>query len=214
MPKVPTPIRYLRTITDHIERYFGTDFFVLDEKKSSVVHVDIHVVRPTPTRPYFALLTSGMSDLDMRVPVGLEDLALAEVCLCLPKEWPLAMDDFGWREPRYFWPIAILQQAARYPHINQTWFSWGHTVGSVERPEPLHVETRFTGLMLLNPATFPEGADTVETEDGRAIHYLALIPLLEQEMKFKQKFDSGTLEEKLKEADVTELLNPKRSSAV
>jgi len=155
-----------------------------------------------------------MSDLDMRVPEGLEDLALAEVCLCLPKEWPLAMDDFGWREPGYFWPIAILQQAARYPHINQTWFSWGHTVGSVERPEPLHVETRFTGLMLANPATFPEGADTVETKDGRAIHYLALIPLLEQEMKFKQKFDSDTLVEKLKEADVTELLNPKRSSVV
>ena len=214
MPKVPTPIRYLPTITDHIERYFGTDFFVLDEKKSSVVHVDVHVVRPTPIRPYFTLLTSGMSDLDMRVPEGLEDLALAEVCLCLPKEWPLAMDDFGWREPRYFWPIAILQQAARYPHINQTWFSWGHTVGSVERPEPLHVETRFTGLMLANPATFPEGADTVETKDGRAIHYLALIPLLDQEMKFKQKFDSDTLVEKLKEADVTELLNPKRSSVV
>ena len=214
MPKVPTPIRYLPTITDHIERYFGTDFFVLDEKKSSVVHVDVHVVCPTPTRPYFTLLTSGMSDLDMRVPEGLEDLALAEVCLCLPKEWPLAMDDFGWREPRYFWPIAILQQAARYPHINQTWFSWGHTVGSVERPEPLHVETRFTGLLLANPATFPEGADTVETKDGRAIHYLALIPLLEQEMKFKQKFDSATLLQKLKESDVTELLNPKRSSVV
>jgi len=214
MPKVPTPIRYLQTITDHIETYFGTDFFVLDEKKSSVVHVDVHVVRPTPTRPHFTLLTSGMSDLDMRVPEGLEDLALAEVCLCLPKEWPLAMDDFGWREPRYFWPVAILQQVARYPHINQTWFSWGHTVGSVERPEPLRVETRFTGLMLVNPATFPEGADTVETKDGRAMHYLALIPLLEQEMKFKQKFDSDTLEEKLKEAGVTELLNSKRSSAV
>jgi hypothetical protein len=198
MHKVPTPIRYLLTITDHIERYFGTDLFVLDEKNSPVVHVDVHVVRPTPTRPYFTLLTSGMSDLDMRVPEGLEDLALAEVCLCLPKAWPLAIDDFGWRELRYFWPIAILQQAARYPHINQTWFSWGHTVGSVERPEPLHVETRFTGLMLANPATFPEGADTVETKDGRAIHYLALIPLLEQEMKFKQKFDSATLLENSK----------------
>jgi hypothetical protein len=138
-----------------------------------------------------------MSDLDMRVPEGLEDLALAEVCLCLPKEWPLAMHDFEWREPRYFWPVAILQQAARYPHMNQMWFSWGHTVGSVERPEPLHVETRFTGLMLVNPATFPEDADTVETKDGRPIHYLALIPLLEQEMKFKQKFDSDTLEGRL-----------------
>jgi hypothetical protein len=58
MPKVPTPIRYLQTIADHIETYFGTDFFVLDEKKSSVVHVDVHVVRPIPSRPYFTLLTS------------------------------------------------------------------------------------------------------------------------------------------------------------
>ncbi len=71
MPNVPTPIRYLPTITDHIKKYFGADFFVLHEKKSSTVHIDVHVVRPTATRPYFTLLTSGMSDLDMRVPMGL-----------------------------------------------------------------------------------------------------------------------------------------------
>ena len=63
-------------------------------------------------------------------------------------------------------------------------------------------------------ATFPEGADRVATKDGRTIHYLVLISLLEQEMKFKQNFDSDTLEEKLIEADVTERLNPKRSSVV
>jgi len=212
MPKFQRPIRYLPTITDHIERYFGTDFFVLDEKKSSVVHVDVHVVRPTPIRPYFTLLTSGMSDLDMRVPEGLEDLALAEVCLCLPKEWPLAMDDFGWREPRYFWPIAILQQAARYPAHKSNVVLWGHTVGSVERPEPLHVETRFTGLMLANPATFQKVR--IRWRPGRPSYSLPRFDsTLEQEMKFKQKFDSATLVES-QEADVTELLNPKRSSVV
>jgi hypothetical protein len=214
MPHVPTPIRYLPTITNHIEKYFGTDFFVLHEEKSSTVHVDTHVVRPTTDRPYFTLLTSGMSDLDMRMPKGLEDLALAEVCLCLPREWPLGMDDFGWREPRYFWPLAILRSAAKYPHIHQTWFSWGHTIGNVERPKPLSSETGFTGVMLLNPATFPEGADTVKTEDGRTIQYLALIPLFEQEMRFKKKFGSDVLEEKLIEADITELLDPKRLSIV
>jgi hypothetical protein len=211
---VPTPIRSLSSITNHIEKYFGTDFFVLHEEKSSTVHVDIHLVPPTTIRPHFTLLTSGMSDLDMSVPKGLEDLALAEVCLCLPGEWPLAMDDFGWREPRNFWPVATLKNAAKYPRIYQTWLSWEQTVGSVDRPEPLNSETDFTGLMLLNPATFPEGADTVETRDGRTIHYLALIPLLEQEMRFKKKFDADALEEKLIEADITELLNAERSSVV
>jgi len=214
MPHVPTPIRYLPAITDHIKKYFGTDGFVLHEKSSSTVHVDIHVVRPSRIRPYFTLLTSGMSDLDMRVPKHLEDLALAEVCLCLPGEWPLDMNDFGWREPRYFWPIAVLKQAAKYPHINETWFSPGHTVGSVEQPAPLASETNFTGLMLLSPTTFPDGADAVETEDGRIIHYLGLVPLLEQEMRFKQEFGSEALKEKLTGAGITELLEPKRLSVV
>jgi len=214
MPSVPTPIRYLQDITNHIEKYFGTDFFVLHEEKSSTVHVDVHVVRPNPTRPYFTLLTSGMSDLDMKVPKGLESLALAEVCLCLPGEWPLAIDNFEWREPKYFWPIAILKEAAKYPHINQTWFSWGHTIGNFDRPEPLHPQVDFTGTMLLNPATFPEGANELETVDGRTVRYLALIPLFEKEMSFKQLFGSDALEEKLFEADITELVNAHRPSVV
>jgi Suppressor of fused protein (SUFU) len=214
VPHVPEPIRYLPSITTHIKKYFGADFFVLHEKDSSTVHVDIHVVRPTKIRPYFTLLTSGMSDLDMRVPNGLEDLALGEICLCLPREWPLAMDDLGWREPRYFWPISTLKLAAKYPHVNQTWLSWGHTVGDVERPQRLSSEADFTGLMLVRPATFPEGASAVQTEDGRTIHYLALIPLFEEEMSFKQQFGSAALHKKLIDARVTELLDPKRSSVV
>jgi Suppressor of fused protein (SUFU) len=88
------------------------------------------------------------------------------------KEWPLAIDDFGWREPKYFWPIAILKQSAKYPHIHQTWLSGGHTIGSVERPEPLGSQVDFTGMMLLNPATCPEGANEVRarpTEGSRPV---------------------------------------------
>ncbi len=46
MPNIPTPIRYLPAITEHIKKHFGTDLFLLDETKSSTVHVDVHVVRP------------------------------------------------------------------------------------------------------------------------------------------------------------------------
>ena len=41
---VPTPIRYLPVITNHIEKYFGTDFFVL--------HADYE--RPLDFRFFFA----------------------------------------------------------------------------------------------------------------------------------------------------------------
>ena len=215
MTRLPTPIRYLETINKYIERNFAADHFVLHEDKSSTIHVDVHVVLPNASRPYFTLLTSGMSDLDMHTPEGLEDLALAELCLCLPKHWPLSMTDFGWREPQYSWPIAVLQQTARYVHREKTWFSWGHTVGSVEHPAPIDAEGRFTGVVFLNPCTFPEGADKLTTEeDGRTINFLAVIPLLPSEMEFARKQDSDALEEKLIEAGVTELLDTQRPNVV
>ena len=214
MSQLPTPIRYLSEITEHITKYFGTDFFVLDERKSSIVHVDVHVVRPTPARPYFTLLTSGMSDLDMHMPKGFESLALAELCLCLPSNWPLGMSDFGWRQPGYFWPIAVLMETVRYTHRQKTWLSWGHTLGGIENMLPFNAGVEFTGIMFLNPQTFPEGADSVQTEDDRTIHYLSVVPLLSTEMNFKEDRGWEALEENLLEAGVTEVIDPHRPSCV
>jgi Suppressor of fused protein (SUFU) len=88
----------------------------------------------------------------------------------------------------------------------------GHTV---EDSAPIDFVGRFTGVILLNPRTFPEGVDRVTTdEDGRTIHFFAAIPLLPQEMQFAQKLGSDTLEERLNDAGVTEHLNPQRPSVV
>jgi hypothetical protein len=55
---VTTPIRYLSAITNHIEKYFGADFFVLHEEKSSTVHLDIHVVPPTTIQSRRIVITA------------------------------------------------------------------------------------------------------------------------------------------------------------
>jgi Suppressor of fused protein (SUFU) len=211
--RVPTPIRYLREITAHIEEHFGKGCFVLHEKKSATVHIDVHVVTPNPERPFFTLLTSGMSDLDMTVPEGAEDLALAEVCLCLPDYWPLSMTNLGWREPKYSWPLAMLHEAARYPHRNHTWLGWRHSVPRAAATN-LFEEARFTGILFVPPQTFPDGADEVATPDGRTIRYLGLIPLLAPELVFKENFGIEKFEERLFGSGVTELLDPQRPSVV
>lgn len=86
-------------------------------------------------------------------------------------------------------------------------------MGDVEHPAPIDAAGRFTGLLLLNPRTFPEGTEKVTTEeDGRTIHFLAVIPLLPEEIQFAQKLGSDKLEERLNDGGVTELLDPRRSS--
>lgn len=81
MMGLPTPVRYLSEMSNHVQNHFGRTSFVLHEEKSATVQVDVHVVPPNADRPYFTLLTSGMSDLNMHVPEGLKEFELAEACL-------------------------------------------------------------------------------------------------------------------------------------
>jgi Suppressor of fused protein (SUFU) len=206
--------RSLFVITDHIEKYFGANFFVLHEKQSHLVHIDVYVVSPSVERPYHTLLTSGMSDRTMRLPRGVEAPALAEVCLCLPHKWPINRTDMEWATPDFFWPMKVLKEVARYPHLHETWLSRGDTIGNIEHPEPLDPGGRFVGLVLLNPLTFPVGAERVAAEDGREIRYLAIIPLLKPELALQLEHGSDALEDRLMAAEITELLNPHRESVI
>jgi hypothetical protein len=208
------PIQNLLAITSHIERYFGNDFFVLDEDKSTLVHTDVNVVLPSLIRPYYTLLTSGMSDRRMKVRRGVTDSALAEVCLCLPKEWPISQNSMDWATPEFFWPIAALKKVALYPHLHETWLSRAHTIGSVEHPSRLDPQGRFIGVLLLEPLIFPAGAERVAAEAGGEIRYLAVIPLLQPELAFKLKFGTDALEKQLTAAHVTELLDPRRRRVI
>ena len=84
----------------------------------------------------------------------------------------------------------------------------------MEAPTPIDSQVEFTGVLFLEPQTFPDSADRVQTDDGRAINYLAVVPLLSNEMLFARREGSETLAEKLFEAGVNELLNPGRKSVV
>jgi len=208
------PVSSLFEIGPHIEKHFGPGGFVLHEDISTICHIDVHVVLPSEARPYYVLLTSGMSDRPMRMPAGLEDLALAEVCLSLPPDWPISAKSMEWATPENYWPIATLKQMAVYPHRNNTWFSWGHTIGNVDQPEALDPAGKFVGVFLSGPATLPEGAETLLKEDGGNIIYLAVVPLLKGELQLARTSGIAVLETKLDEARVTELIDPNRKSVV
>lgn len=150
----------------------------------------------------------------MRVPHDFKNMGLAELCLCLPRDWPISPKNMEWATPEYFWPLRVLKQVARYPHLHDTWLSWGHTVGSIEQFESLDPIGRFVGLILLKPRMFPEGAGQLRTVGGKRIHFLAMVPLLKQELVFRFEHGAEALEDKLVEAGVNELLDPHRQSVV
>ena len=168
------------------------------------VQVEVRVEAPNRERPFYTLKTSGMSERPMKVPRGMQDLALTEVCLCLPKDWPMAEE----------WPFRLLKVVALYPHIHKTWVAWGQTLGSLLEPAAQDPTGRFSGVLLTAPAYLRDGAEQFTRADGRVVRYLAVVPLLREELRFAHENSGEALDEKLTAAGVTELLDPKRKSAV
>lgn len=195
-------------ITDHVARCIGAPDFVFHEIVSDLVHVDVHVVQPTPQRPYYTLFTSGMSDRPMTVPEDWSESPFAEVLLCLPQDWQLSDEAFA--DESWYWPIRWLKILARLPHEYETWLWDGHTVPNGDPPEPFAPNTEMCCMALAPPLLCGEEIRVLEVDAQTQIHFFAAVPLYREEMLYKLRHGMEKLSKRLARHEVTELLDPER----
>jgi hypothetical protein len=200
----------IEAVTTHVERHVGKPAHVFHELISDLVHVDVHVVEPTPERNYSTLVTSGMSDRPMSAPEEYPELRHAELVVCLPPAWPL--NERAFQDERNYWPVRWLKILARLPHEYGTWLYASHTVPNGDPPEPFADNTELCCALLLKPVLFGDDFLTLEVNPAKTIHFLSLVPLYREEMDFKLRNGLDPLLERLGEACVTELLDIKRKN--
>lgn len=171
----------------HIDKYFGKSKNVFHEIASPDIHVDIYIIEPTRKRNYYTLITSGMGAHRMNVPQELAEYKLerAELVIYLPADWNV----YDHSEKNY-WPLRWLKILARLPIGEDSWLGWGHTVPN---GEPFAENTRFSGVMLINPENVKKGADVCQLPNGEEVNFYQVIPLYEEEMNFKVTHNAETL---------------------
>ena len=207
----PADADRMRLIADHIEEQLGPIDYVFHELVSEYVHIDVHRIPPQKNRPYYTLVTSGMSEQPMTVPNGAESLRFAELMICLPPNWPLSMEDF--RDERNYWPIRLLKVLARLPHEFRTWLGMSHSVPNGEPPRPYAPDTKFSSAVLVPPLTCPDAFRTFQLDEDQTIHFYAVLPLYPEELECKLQQGMNVLIDRLDSARVTELVNPRRKNA-
>ncbi len=198
----------IEAITAHIEKHVGPISNVWHEIMSDIVHVDVHQVAPTEERPYWTLITSGMSDLPMKTSKENEAWAYAELMLCLPKEWPLDKADF--KDEKYYWPIRWLKILARFPHEYKTWLCWSHSMPNGDPAEPLASNVGFDGVVLHRPKTVSTDFWRLKIRENKVIHFFSVVPLYPGEMQLKLKSGSEALEKLFEENKITEVVDINR----
>jgi hypothetical protein len=195
----------------HLERHLGPVETVLHEIVSDLVHVDVHLVKPTEERPRWTLVTTGMSDRPMKVPEGAEEFRHAELMLSLPPDWPLTEQAF--KDERHYWPVRWLKMLARLPHEYDTWLGWGHTVPNGDPAAPYAPDTKLCCMLVVPPVLVPEGFRRLTVNDDKTVHFYAAVPLYREEMDFKLRKGAEALLDRFDRHQVTERVDPKRKNA-
>ncbi len=200
----------LEEISDHIEKYIGIVDVVFHELLSDTVHIDVHHVKPTDERPFHTLITSGMSDLPMKVPEGYDVNPHMELMITLPSEWEIS--DEAFQNEYWYWPIRQLKFLARFPHKFDSWFGWGHTIPNGDPAEPFAENTKFTGIMLAPSPNVPEEFIELKIDAKKEIHFFSLIPLYEEEMNLKLRKGSDELLEKFDKYNINDIVELNRKN--
>ncbi|WP_144126626.1 suppressor of fused domain protein [Catellatospora sichuanensis] len=197
-------------IDRHIETHFGPIASVWHEFASDLVNLHVYLVEPTPDRPYYTLVTSGMSELPMAVPDG--HSPYAELMISLPADWPLSAGNF--RDDAVSWPLGLLKMAARLPHEYRSWLGPWHSIPNGQPAEPYAPGVPFAGVLIAPMIRCADEAHTIVTAGGKEISLLALVPLHPAEMDLKVTSGTDALLDAFSRVDVSELFDPKRASSV
>lgn len=199
---------HIKLIEEHVARHLGPPDTVFHELVSDLVHLDVHIIKPTPERNFYTLITSGMSARAMTTPEGAEEFSYAELLLCLPPDWPMEQEDF--KDENNYWPVRLLKSLARMPHEYDTWLAYSHSVPNGDPAEPYAPGTQFCGAVLAPPVQAPEEFGQLQVSPEMVIHFWAVIPVYAGEMDFKLKKGADALFERFDKSGVTELVDVSR----
>jgi len=211
-PPAQAPEGWVEAIEEHIAEHVAPAETVFHELVSDLVHLDVHMVPAGGDRDFHLLFTTGVSSLPMSVPEGVESTPYVELAVLLPASWPLTQQ--AWSDERWYWPVRALKALGRLPHEYQTWLGSLHTIPNGDPAAPYASNTSLSGMLLLPWVSLPPEASQVPVPGGHTVDILTLIPIHTDEMEFKLRHGGQALFRKLADAELNDVLDPARPSAV
>lgn len=202
----------LDAVDRYINQHLGECEIVLHEIASQLVHVDVHICKPTPTSNAWTLITSGMSDRPMPRAADYKVPPHAELMLRLPPTWPAATRGVSNTENNALWPHNILRQLARMPHECNFAVGPFHTLCFTNPPSPLREDAPFVGVFLLPPIHLPTSAHTITTASGREIHLYSVHFLYQDELDHKIEHGIDPILDLFDEVKLSDILDINRKS--
>lgn len=183
----------INEIDQFIIEHFGNYPNVIHEIFSPDIHLDICVVEPTESEPFYKLITMGAGAYRMNVPSEYKkyNIEYAEYMICLPATWNLQSSD-----EKDYWPIRALKDVARLPIMCNTWLCYGHTTQCDEEGSPYAENTKINSLILDEAI---KDASSMTMSSGKVVNFWKIVPLYSEELQYKMENGAEELFELMKQ---------------
>ena len=186
-------------VVECIKEDYGEFQNVLHEVVSTDIHLYLALIPPQEDRDYYTLCTIGAGayrmEIERDIRTGYHLSEHSEYIMYLPSDWKL--DGESLKEEDNYWPIRLLNNTARIPVWNETWFTMGHTVGS-EDGEPYSEKYPYNSAILTYPAPFvATREDKCNLSSGKTILFHHVLPITQEELEFKNENGTAALLERI-----------------
>jgi Suppressor of fused protein (SUFU) len=199
----------MNDIYSHVKQYIGPIDAVVHDSSIQLPQVDILIVKPTEEKPFYTLITAGMSEFAMPAPGGFMELMVS-----LPPHWilPKLYEVTGGANssPEWYWPIGVLQFLAKIPRLYNTWFGMEQIIPNGEPPAFYAPNTRLCGSLLFPSLLTPREFHELPLNAHKKIQFLALLPLYQEEMNLAAERGMDELFDRLAHHKISDYIIPDR----
>ncbi len=155
------------------------------------------------------LLTTGLSEFQMNVHERHLGEEFNELYFYLPSYWDLNDEE----NPSMNWVFDWLEKLKNHVISKNSWFGNGHTIATGKPLVPLSDKMIQNHFILAHPMELSKELSPIKLEN-KTVHFLAVIPIFEDEMDYKQGKGTVKLFKKFAQADVTEKLDEFRKTVL
>jgi len=155
------------------------------------------------------LMTNGLSNYKMPVTEKYVGKEFTELYFCLPSYWDLEDET----NPNFNWVWTWIQRLTHFVLEKQTWFGVGHTIPAGNPPAPLSATMKQNHFFFSAPVFLQHSLKPLKISE-KEVHFLAIIPIFEDEMDFKLGKGTFKFQRKLAQQNITELLDDYRMTAL
>jgi hypothetical protein len=199
-------------IDDLYDTAFGADGVQVWTEMPAVAEpaIDIFIYPPRAARPFYTLVTSGISAKALPAPTAA--LRHIELVMYLAPTWvvPEASGDSDERT----WPLDLLRTLGRMAHDRPAHFEPADTIPNKTSPPTPYASSTQLAAALVLPLPELDAALSPLRVDGLEVTLLRVVPITATELDLKKRERTNALLKRFREHDLPLGVDPGRASVV